>query len=148
MTLPTGAAYTNLSHDGEGHLTGYQGFNIPGTADKPRNVGYVVNARGELAALHFGVSNLQAVLEDRPLAYYRLNNNNTTALDSSGNNLNGAVGSSVTLGTAPLLTGDLATSMTTSGTKTAASEIRVAETTKLQPSSAVTVEAWIKPIAL
>jgi len=148
MMLPTGGAYTNISHDAEGNTSGYQAFYIPGANDVPRQVGYVVNARGELAGLHFGASYVQAVLEDSPLAYYRLNDSNSTALDSSGNNLNGAVGSSVTTGSSALLTGDTAKSMTTPGTKTTAGEVRVPETSKLQPSTAVSVEAWIKPSAI
>ncbi|HET7814090.1 MAG TPA: LamG-like jellyroll fold domain-containing protein, partial [Candidatus Baltobacteraceae bacterium] len=85
------------------------------------------------------------ILNDGPAAYYRLDDSGTTtAADSSGNNLNGTIGASVTTGAAGLLTSVSDAAMAFPGTQNAASTVNVAANGLLQPASAISLEAWIK----
>jgi outer membrane protein assembly factor BamB len=84
------------------------------------------------------------ILGDGPSAYYRLDDTGSTANDSSGNNVSGSVGGSVTEGVHGLILGS-DTAMTLPGRGGTAGTITVAPSSLLQPASAVSVEAWIRP---
>lgn len=84
------------------------------------------------------------VITDGAVAYYRLNDSGTVAADSSGNGLNGAIGSSVVTGAPGLLTSSTDTAMNFPGTQSAAGEVRVTPAALLQPASAVSLEAWFR----
>jgi len=84
------------------------------------------------------------ILADGPTAYYRLDDTGTTAADSSGNALNGTVGASVTEGAASLLTSSSDAAMILPGSGGAAGLVKVPQTTLLQPTAAVSLEAWLQ----
>ena len=85
------------------------------------------------------------VLNDGPAAYYRLDESGTaTAADSSGHNLNGTIGASVSTGSSGLLASVSDAAMTFPGSSNAASTVNVPANAALQPASALSVEAWIK----
>ncbi|MGC1379870.1 MAG: LamG-like jellyroll fold domain-containing protein, partial [Candidatus Baltobacteraceae bacterium] len=84
------------------------------------------------------------VLGDGPTAYYHLDDTGTTAADASGNGLNGSIGSTVTTGLAGLLPAYGDTAMGFPGSASTAGTVSVAATTKLQPASAVSLEAWLQ----
>ncbi len=85
------------------------------------------------------------VLADSPTAYYRLDDTGSTAADSSGNGINGAIGASVTKSAPSLLSSTSDTAMAfPGGSATSAAIVTVPKNTKLQPASAVSVEAWIR----
>ena len=88
----------------------------------------------------------QAVMADGPSAYWRLDDAGTTMYDATNNRVNGTYGSSITHRVTGLVpnTTDTAASFpggTVSSTNTA---IVPQNSSYLQPSSAITVEAWIK----
>ncbi|HEY6486458.1 MAG TPA: LamG-like jellyroll fold domain-containing protein [Candidatus Cybelea sp.] len=83
------------------------------------------------------------VLGDGPTAYYHLDDSGTTAADASGNGLNGSVGSSVKTGAAGLLLAYADAAMSFPGTAATAGTVSVPATSKLQPASAVSLEAWL-----
>jgi outer membrane protein assembly factor BamB len=85
-----------------------------------------------------------AVLANHPLAYYRLDDSGTTAADSSGNGLSGAIGSGVTTGVGGLLPQSSDTAMRVPGTQSAAGAVVVPPTSLLQLQTNVSVEAWIQ----
>ena len=85
-----------------------------------------------------------AVLGDAPTAYYRLDDTGSTVLDASGNGLNGTAGSSITHGVTGLLSSSSDTAMGFPGSKAASGIVSVPQTTLLQPSTAVSVEAWLR----
>lgn len=84
------------------------------------------------------------VTGDGPTAYYHLDDTGTKAADASGHGLNGSIGSSVTVGANGLLPayGDSAVSLP--GSATAAGVVSVPATSLLQPTSAVSLEAWLQ----
>lgn len=84
------------------------------------------------------------VLGDGPTAYYHLDDTGSIALDASGNGLNGSIGSSVTTGATGILPAYPDAAMSFPGTNSAAGTVTVAPTNKLQPASAVSIEAWLK----
>jgi hypothetical protein len=84
------------------------------------------------------------VLADHPTAYYQLDDTGTTALDSSGNSLNGTVGSSVTESVPGLISTSNATAMSFPGIAKAAGTVSFPQETRLQPAHAVSLEAWIR----
>jgi hypothetical protein len=88
----------------------------------------------------------QAVLADTPAAYWRLGETSgTTAADSAGSN-NGTYTNAPTLNSASLLSADTANRATRfDGTN---DNVRVANSSSINPSQRVSVEAWIKPEAL
>ena len=83
------------------------------------------------------------ILGDGPTAYYHLDDTGATAADASGNGLNGSIGSSVTTGQTGLLPAYADTAMSFPGSA-AAGTVSVPATTKLQPASAVSLEAWLQ----
>lgn len=85
-----------------------------------------------------------AVLNDGPTAYYRLDDTGTTAYDKSGNGLNGAVGSSMTESASGLLVSSADSAMSSPGLQSSAGVVKVAANTKLQPSTTVTIEGFIR----
>lgn len=85
-----------------------------------------------------------AILADGPTAYYRLDDSGTVAADSSGNGLNGSVGSSVTEAAAALLPSSADTAMTFPGLQTSAGVVKVPQSTMLQPSASVSTEFWLR----
>jgi outer membrane protein assembly factor BamB len=84
------------------------------------------------------------ILGDSPIAYYQLNDTGTTAADSSGNGLNGTIGSLVTTGVTGLLTSTTQSAMAFPGTDSTNASIKVAPSALLQPSSAVSLEGWFE----
>lgn len=85
-----------------------------------------------------------AVLSDTPTAYYRLDDGGTSVADSSGNALSGTIGSYVTTSSDGLLSTSSDTAMTFHGENNSAGVIRVAQTSKLQPSKIVSLEALLR----
>ena len=85
-----------------------------------------------------------AVLANGPIAYYRLNDAGSTALDSSKNGLNGAVGSGVTKGVAGLVTSSSDTALGFPATRSAAGAVVVPPSRLLQPQSAVSIETFLR----
>ena len=83
-----------------------------------------------------------AILNDKPVAFYPLDDSAPTAHDQSGNNLTGTIGSSVKEGAAGLATATQ--SMTFPGTESSAGDISVPSTTKLQPSANVSLESLFR----
>ncbi len=84
-----------------------------------------------------------AVLADAPIVYYRMNETSgTTAADSSGHGYNGTYGSSVVLGNASLVTGDVAPTFP-GGTSSAAKVLRSSSNAALAPTGAMSVEFWV-----
>jgi hypothetical protein len=89
----------------------------------------------------------EAVFGDDPVAYYPLNETSgTVANDLSGNALNGVYGTSVAHNGPQLLTTDTGTSAVFNGSSSGAAVdyIQVAQTTKLEPTTGVTLEAWVE----
>jgi outer membrane protein assembly factor BamB len=84
------------------------------------------------------------ILGDGPTAYYHLDDTGTIAVDASGNGLNGSVGSSVKTGIAGLLPSYADTAMSFPGSGTTAGTVSVPASAKLQPASAVSLEAWLQ----
>ncbi len=89
------------------------------------------------------------VMTDTPLAYYRLDDTGgTTMYDATNDRLNGAYGSGITRGATGLIANspDAAASFP-GGSWSASSIATVPQSGTLQPSSAVSVEAWAKESA-
>jgi outer membrane protein assembly factor BamB len=86
----------------------------------------------------------RAVLADKPLAYYRLNDSGSTALDSSTNALNGAIGSTVTKGVTGLVASSSDTALSFPATRSAAGTVVVAPSKVLQPQAAVSIELFLR----
>ncbi|TAM87876.1 hypothetical protein EPN42_10395, partial [bacterium] len=84
-----------------------------------------------------------AVLSDGPIAYYRLDDTGTVALDSSPSGFNGTTGSSVTTGVAGLLVSSTDTAMRFPGTRTSAGVVAVPPNATFRVSSQVTMECLI-----
>lgn len=84
------------------------------------------------------------IMGDGPTAYYHLDDTSSTAADSSGNGLNGAIGSSVSKSVAGLVASTSDTAAGTPGLKSAAGVVKVPQNSKLQPSSAVSLEALLR----
>jgi outer membrane protein assembly factor BamB len=84
------------------------------------------------------------ILNDGPTAYYHVDDTGATAADASGNGLNGSIGASVTTGVASLLPGYADKAMSFPGSATTAGTVSVPATSKLQPVSAVSLEAWLQ----
>lgn len=87
------------------------------------------------------------ILSDAPTAYYHLDDAGTSAVDASGNGLNGIVGTSVAKNAPGLIPAYTDAAMSFPGLATTAGMVIVAQTTKLQPASAVSLEAWIRFVA-
>ena len=85
-----------------------------------------------------------AVLASNPLAYYRLTDSGSTALDSSPNHLNGSAGSSVTKGVSGLVASSSDTAFGFPGSRTAAGTVDVPPTKLLQPQSAASMELFLR----
>src|SRR5712671_4787956 len=86
-----------------------------------------------------------AVLADAPAGYWRLGESSgTTAADSAGHNAGTYVGG-VTLGQAGALSGDSDTSVVLDGS---IATVQIPDAAALDPTTQITLEAWIKPSAL
>ncbi len=85
-----------------------------------------------------------AVLNDSPTVYYRLDDTGTIAVDSSGGGHNATVGSAVTESASGLLTSSQDTAMTFPGTKASTGVVSTASIAALQPTTAVSLEAWMR----
>jgi hypothetical protein len=84
-----------------------------------------------------------AVLADSPIVYYRTNETSgTTAADSSGHGYGGTYGSSVVLGNANLVTGDVAPTFP-GGTSSAAKRLKSSTNAALAPTGAMSIEFWV-----
>jgi outer membrane protein assembly factor BamB len=125
------ASFALAACSGVSHGTGP----LPATQQEPSHRG--INAAGV-------DSYASVILADKPTAYYRLDDSGATAADSSGNALNGSIGSSVTEGTPGLLNSSADTAMSFPGTASASGTVSVPQTSLLQPSSALSVEAWLR----
>ncbi len=84
------------------------------------------------------------VVGDSPAGYWRLDDSNSTAADSAGDNP--GIYSGATRGAASLLPADPADRA--AGFSGANQYVRVPSASELSPSSQVSVEAWIKPTSL
>ena len=84
------------------------------------------------------------IMNDAPTAYYSLDDTGSTANDASGNGLNGTIGSSVQRGAAGLLASSSDTAMNFPGVQNGSGAVEVTPSSKLQPSSAVSLEALVK----
>lgn len=95
-------------------------------------------------AAHASSAYETAVLADSPAAYYRLNESSgSTMSDDSGNSLNGTyAGSGVTYSATGATPTDSDSAVTLNGSGGGAS---VADASGFDPTSALTLEAWIKP---
>src|SRR5437879_1542230 len=84
------------------------------------------------------------MLADHPSGFWRLGDSagSTSAADASGNGLVGAVDPGVALGQPGALSGDTAATFNGSG-----AAITVAASPRLELTSAVSVEAWVRPSA-
>ncbi|TME65579.1 MAG: DUF11 domain-containing protein, partial [Chloroflexi bacterium] len=84
------------------------------------------------------------MLADHPSGFWRVGDpaGSATAADASGNGLVGAVDPGVALGQAGALSGDTAATFNGSG-----ATITVAASPRLELTSAVSVEAWVRPTA-
>jgi hypothetical protein len=85
-----------------------------------------------------------AVLANTPIAYYRLNDTGSTAVDSSKNGLNGTIGSSVTKGVAGLVASSNDTALGFPASRSAAGTVIVPPSKLLQPGSAVSLEVFLR----
>jgi hypothetical protein len=90
-------------------------------------------------------SYFNSVMAHSPLAYYRLDEQSgTVAHDSSGNGLDGQYGEIVTH-TSGIVAGSSGAASFVGGAWNASAIINVPRSVTLEPSAAVTVEAWIRP---
>ncbi|HEY8314437.1 MAG TPA: LamG-like jellyroll fold domain-containing protein [Candidatus Baltobacteraceae bacterium] len=85
-----------------------------------------------------------AVLNDAPTAYYRLDDTGATAADLSGNGLTANIGGSVTKSAPSLVPSSSDAAMTFPGTRSATGIVSAPATAKLQPASAVSMEALLR----
>ncbi len=83
------------------------------------------------------------ILGDGPTAYYHLDDTGAVAADASGNGLTGSIGSSVATAVGGLLPAYGDTAMSFPGIGSAAGTVSVPQTSKLQPASALSFEAWL-----
>jgi hypothetical protein len=82
-----------------------------------------------------------AVLADKPIVYYRMNQKSgTTFVDSSGNNHPATLSGSVSVGRKPLLAGDSSAASSSFANGYALESVT-------WPQQAVTAECWIRPTA-
>ena len=84
------------------------------------------------------------MLANNPIAYYRLSDGGSTALDSSKNNLNGAIGSTVTKGATGLVASSSDTALGFPGSRSAVGTVVVPPSKLLQPQSAVSIELFLR----
>ncbi len=89
-------------------------------------------------------SYVTTVLNDGPTAYYHLDDTGSSAADSSGNAINGAVGSQVSQGAAGLVQSSTDTAIDVPGVRSSSGIVLIPATAKLQPSTAVSVEGFIR----
>ncbi len=84
------------------------------------------------------------VLNDKPTAFYELDDSGTIAADASGHSYSGTIGSSVTKGVASLVPTSTGTAMAFPGMSSASGIVSFPQNVALQPATAVTLEAWIR----
>ena len=96
-----------------------------------------------LRAQDAGSTYAGVVLGDNPSAYYRLDDTGATALDGSGNNRNGSVGTAVTENVPGLLTG-ADTAMTFPGGTTSTGVVNFPEVKAMEPTTNVSLETWLR----
>jgi hypothetical protein len=88
----------------------------------------------------------RTIVAAAPLAYYRLGDTGSAAVDSSGSNFTGTYGANVKRGVPSLLASEASNTAASfpGGSAVAASVVNVSASTKLQPATAVSVEAWVQ----
>jgi Concanavalin A-like lectin/glucanases superfamily/Bacterial Ig domain len=87
----------------------------------------------------------QAVLADSPAAYWRLGESSgTAAADASGNANGGSYTGGVTLGAQPLIDD----ANTSAGFDGADDRMNFSDSTSLSPTTALSMEAWVRPSAV
>ncbi len=96
-----------------------------------------------LRAQDAGSTYAGVILGDNPSAYYRLDDTGATAVDSSGNNRNGSVGTAVTENVPGLLTG-ADTAMTFPGGTTSTGVVSFPEVKAMEPATNVSLETWLR----
>lgn len=104
--------------------------------------GSLLPATAHVRAFATTLSYDQVVLADAPTAYYRLDDTTTVAKDSSGNAIDGTVGSGVVENAPGLLQTSSDTAMRFPGTATSAGIVATKQSTLLQPTTNVSLEAW------
>jgi len=85
----------------------------------------------------------ETVLADSPVAYWRLDDAGSTALDASGHGLNGTYGSQVTHVAPGLVGGDKTAPQFPGGSPGSSQAVVVQQSALLQPATSLTVELWI-----
>ena len=88
----------------------------------------------------------RTIVAAAPLAYYRLGDTGSAAIDSSGSKMTGAYGANVKRGAPSLLASEASNTAATfpGGSAVASNVVSIPASTKLQPSTAVSVEAWVQ----
>jgi hypothetical protein len=101
------------------------------------------------ADVQTGSTYAQTVLADSPIAYYRLGDTGSTAVDSTSHHLDGTYTDVVTHA-AGLIAGDSDQAALFSGALDGGAfpRLYVPRNALLEPSAAVSVEAWIRPLTV
>ncbi|HEY8313544.1 MAG TPA: LamG-like jellyroll fold domain-containing protein [Candidatus Baltobacteraceae bacterium] len=97
-------------------------------------------ARNQTASSGFAT----AISNDRPSAYYRLDDTGASAADATANRLSGAVGSSVVKNAASLVASTNDAAMDFPGIRSSAGIVKFPQSSKLQPSKAVSLELLLR----
>jgi hypothetical protein len=108
------------------------------------------HASGDLDLAPPSASYRALVLADHPLAYYRLDEpaGSTVAHDASGNGLDGRYGERVTRGAPGLLAADDdGAAVFNGGNGDPASMVRVPASPLLEPTTTMSIELWLQPLA-
>jgi len=92
----------------------------------------------------------QTVMADSPSAYYRLDDAGTTMYDATNNRVNGSYGSSITKRVTGIIANSTDTAASFPGGTVSTSNIATVpqNSTYLQPTSAISIEAWVKETAV
>jgi hypothetical protein len=145
----TGVGTTYGLSIGGGQSTSRNLFN--GTIDDASVFGSALSATQ--VASHYSAATLfpddiyaDTVMSDGPSAYYRLDDAGTTMYDATNNRVNGTYGSSITKRVTGLVGNTTDTAAGFPGGTVSSTNIATVpqNSSYLQPSSAISVEAWIK----
>src|SRR5882672_1666536 len=101
----------------------------------------VIDPRGAETTVNYDQSYSQVVMVDNPIGYWRLGETAGPAADASGNAHPSTVPTAVTYGVGGASPSDADTAMGINGTSSYAS---IPYTTALAPTSAITLEVWLK----